>query len=91
MHPRSLNNELDRKRKVLGLSNVRWFERTQFGDRVISPHSFRRSWIVRYLNKYKNPAECSRAIGHSDINTTFAYYQELNKDHLKEFVNDEFI
>lgn len=84
IHPRSLNNELDRKRQDLG---GRWLEKTQYGDCLIGPHSFRRSWIVHYLDMFKDPAECARAIGHSDISTTYAYYQEIKKDHLVQFVN----
>ena len=86
LNPRSLNKEMDRIRKIL---KSRWLERTSYNDHLITPHSFRRSWIVRYLDKYQNPAECSRAIGHNDINTTFGYYQEIKKERLRSFVNSE--
>lgn len=86
INPRSLNFEMSRVRPKLG---GRWLERNSYGDHLIGPHSFRRSWIVRYLDKYQNPAECSRAIGHNDINTTFGYYQEIKKNRLREFINSE--
>ena len=82
--PRSLNKEMERLRiKFKG----RWLKKNSQGHSLISPHSFRRSWITRHLNMYKNPPKTSRAIGHSDMKTTFGYYQELNMDDERLFVN----
>jgi len=86
MNPRTLNSEMNRLRKKFG---GRWLDKTSYGDHVISPHSFRRSWITRYLEKYGDIAGCSRDIGHNSLDTTFGYYQILHHDRLRNFVDSE--
>lgn len=86
LNPRNLNNEMDRLRKIFG---GRWLEKTSSGDHLIGPHSFRRSWIARYQRKCKDPMETARAIGHSSLEVSYGYYQEINKERMRMFVNEE--
>ena len=78
MNPRTLNREMDRIRKKLG---GRWLKKNNEGDHFISPHSFRRSWITRWINQHPNtsPYEAAEAIGHSDPRTTFQYFQHTDE------------
>lgn len=86
MNPRCLNWEMDKHREILG---GRWLERIGNGnnDHLLGPHSFRRGWITRYIDRYNNPAECARAIGHNSMDVTFQYYKKVDVERLKEFVN----
>lgn len=88
MCPRTLNYEMNRLRPVL---RGRFLEKNTHGDHLIAPHSFRRSWITRYMNQCKNPFKTAKAIGHADPNVTFQYYQDNNFEDLKDFVNAEYL
>ena len=85
----TLNNEMDRKRKVLG---GRFLLRNHYGHHLIAPHSYRRSWITRWVNQQKdsNPFETARCIGHQDPRTTMTYFQysENLKNKVRQFIHD---
>lgn len=84
INPLSLNNDLTKKRAQLG---GRWLQKISKGDHLLAPHSFRRSWITRHLDFTGNVAETARAIGHSDFNVTYQYYQPKDSDaKLQEFL-----
>lgn len=88
INPRSLNKELDRIRETLGGVFIK---RNSKGHHLIGPHSFRRSWISRHIRWTGNIAETSRAIGHSDVKTTYGYYYELMKEKTPVWVNNEYV
>jgi len=78
LNPRTLNFEMDKLRSIL---KGRFLETTSYGHHLIAPHSFRRSWIARYQDKYKNPYP----------STTFKYYQENDLNDINVFINQTYL
>ena len=80
----TLNMELSCQRVKLG---GKWLQRNSYGHHLLSPHSFRRGWITRYMSESKNPFEVARAIGHKSPDTSYQYFQPRSMEKkLQQFV-----
>jgi len=50
----------------------------------VNPHSFRHAFAREYIRSGGDPITLARLIGHSDVNTTAAYYAVFTTDELAE-------